>query len=145
MSCDPDGDIETLLRATRVTQVPDSISSQISFGPLGPALHFPDDGVGDVELRTPPEGGSLCGDWRDSIVPLELKRKGCPSCVHWGPSLGPSLSMHSLSSVFQESWRLPLSSPTHQDQGLWGMFSRRTRHEINSILTLPMTLHINIQ
>lgn len=76
MSCDPDGDIETLLRATRVTQVPDSISSQISFGPLGPALHFPDDGVGDVELRTPPEGGSLCGDWRDSIVPLELKRKG---------------------------------------------------------------------
>lgn len=90
MSCDPDGDIEILLRATRVTQVPDSISSQISFGPLGPALHFPDDGVGDVELRTPPEGWSLCGNWRDSIVPLELKRKGgvppvCTGVQAWDP------------------------------------------------------------
>lgn len=50
-----------------------------------------------------------------------------------------------LSSVFQEVWSLLLFSPTHQNEGLWGMFSRRTRHEINSILTLPMTLHINIQ
>lgn len=64
------------------------------------------------------------------------------------PELGPEPGVpfvFVLSPVFQEVWSLPLPSPTHQGEGLWGMFSRRTRHEINSILTLQMTLHINIQ
>lgn len=57
----------------------------------------------------------------------------------WGP-----LCPHP-STSFPGSLESPLPSPTHEGEGLWGMFSRRTRHEINSILTLQMTLHINIQ
>lgn len=83
--------------------------------------------------------------FRSAFVPLEQKW-GVPSVCLGAWVLSPGdLSPHILSPVFQEVWSRPLPSPTHQGEGLWGMFSRRTLHEINSILTLQMTLHINIQ